>query len=289
MLKVVVFAAAFLATGCASQGAARVPAMRGAVAPLSVTSGRVVSQELRDVEKLLAERPGVRTLLVLDIDDTLLTSSTFFGSDAWYEWQRGLTEAEPGFVPCRFDVIAINYEVGTQKVTQSDGPDVINPILPGQDTIILTSRSSGARAATLRELRRARYSLPRPLPGAEGSLYRYPRDGSGRVTTISYDEGVFMTQGQNKGLVLLDLLDELKLKYDRIVLVDDGDANHTNMEKALASRGIEYRGLHYTRVDKEADAAEQSEAAAAWGAWGALIEKIYPERMQRMRAGQCAY
>jgi hypothetical protein len=241
------------------------------------------------VRGLLAESPNARTLLVLDIDDTLLTSSTFFGSDAWYEWQRGLKDSDAGYVPCRFDVIAMNYEVGTQVATQDNGPDLINALLAGQDAIVLTSRSSGVRAATLRELRRAKYALPKPLKGVDGVLYRYPRDGAGRTVTASYDEGVFMTQGQNKGTVLLDLLDALGLKYDRVVLVDDGDANHTNMEKALKDRGIEYRGLHYTRIDKQADEAEQAEARAAWGEWAALIERVYPDRMQRIKAGQCAY
>ena len=57
----------------------------------------------------LAESPK-RTLLVLDIDDTLLTSDGFFGSDKWYEWQKTLPASDPGKVPCLFDVISLNYE-----------------------------------------------------------------------------------------------------------------------------------------------------------------------------------
>ncbi|MFT6898895.1 MAG: hypothetical protein ACJA13_003322, partial [Paraglaciecola sp.] len=33
--------------------------------------------------------PLSSTLVVFDIDDTLLTATEFFGSDKWYDWQRG--------------------------------------------------------------------------------------------------------------------------------------------------------------------------------------------------------
>jgi acid phosphatase class B len=54
------------------------------------------------------------TLVVFDIDDTLLTATEFFGSDKWYDWQRGralspngqpLAIAEEDKVSCLFDTL----------------------------------------------------------------------------------------------------------------------------------------------------------------------------------------
>lgn len=255
---------------------------------VGLSSGRTISKDLADVERALAEVGSIRTLLVLDIDDTLLTSPVFFGSDAWYEWQRSPLTTAAQKVPCLFDVIAINTELGTQVATQPNASALINVLLPRQDTIILTSRNPSTRGATLRELQAAGYALPRPLAGqTDGVAYRFRKDAASRMVTVTYDQGIFMTEGQDKGLVLLDLLERLRLRYERVVLVDDGERNHINMENALKSRGIESRGLHYTKVDKEADSGEQTAAESSWREMTQMLERVFPERASRLKAGQC--
>lgn len=71
-----------------------------------------------------------------------------------------------------------------------------------------------------------------------GLSFRFRKDLNSREVTVSYDQGIFMTEGQDKGRVLLALLKRLELRYDRIVLVDDGELNHTRMEAALKDSGI---------------------------------------------------
>ena len=86
-----------------------------AVRPSATPESEVrASHDLADIAPALAESTK-RTLLVLDIDDTLLTSDGFFGSDKWYEWQKTLPAGDPGKVPCLFDVISLNYETGGQR------------------------------------------------------------------------------------------------------------------------------------------------------------------------------
>ena len=109
------------------------------------------------------------------------------------------------------------------------------------------------------------------------------------MSRVVYDQGVFMTTGQDKGLVLLDLLRRLGLRYDRVVLVDDGEKNISNMQNALRDAGIDYLGLHYTRVDKSVDAADAANGRAGWQAWRQLLAKAYPQRLQAMEGGSCDY
>lgn len=270
-------------TGCASQ-----QSTLSKPGTADVISATVSTSDLIDVLKILSEPYKGRTLLVLDIDDTLLTSRTFFGSDAWYEWQRSLTPQSPGYVPCKFDVIAMNYEAGTQMPTQDDAVAAIN-VIP-LDKIILTARSPMYRGGTLRELKKAGYELPAPLqPAFAGAIYEYQPDPKAPGVTVSYHQGVFMVAGQNKGLLLIDLLKHLQLSYDRVVLVDDGEKNIIAMREAMASAGIDYRGVHYTRIKKDVDARREQEGIAGWKAWQQLLSTIYPERLERMQAGQCAY
>lgn len=245
-------------------------------------------QDLADLLKILSEPYPGRTLLALDVDDTLLTSKTFFGSDAWYEWQRTLPAQSPGYVPCKYDVVAMNYEVGTQVPTQDDAAAIVNAI--PLDKIIITGRSPAARSGTIRELQMAGYQLPGPLqPGLAGAIYRYQPDPNAPDVTVSYDDGIFMVAGQNKGLLLLDLLRQLQVAYDRIVLVDDGKKNIDDMRDALAAAGIAYSGVQYTRIKKDVDAQRAQEGVDGWKAWQQLLTSVYPERAERMKSGACAY
>ena len=148
-----------------------------AIAPPGAGSAESVVVESRDLSAIdEAVRVGgsARTLLVLDIDDTLLTSETFFGSDSWYEWQKTLKPGDPGLVPCRFDVIALNYEAGPQRATEAGGPQYINGLtLP---SLLLASRNSLYRAATTRELHKAGYSRRPSLGGEEFLAYSWQKD-----------------------------------------------------------------------------------------------------------------
>lgn len=269
-------------TGCASTPVAHLPTSRASES--QVTDIR----DLGQIATALAENGTRRTLLVLDIDDTLLTSQGFFGSDKWYEWQKHLQASDPAKVPCLFDVISLNYEAGTQQPTQPDGPSLINA-LPGEK-LLLTSRNPLYRGGTVRTLRDAGYALPAPLAGqAEGRSWRWRKAPDARESDVSYDQGIFMTSGQDKGLMLLDLLGRLQTHYDRVVLVDDGDANIRNMQAALRDAGIDYHGLHYTRVDKTVSDADAKAGLKGWKTWQSLLSTTYPERLEAFKTGHCAY
>lgn len=267
-----------LLSACAGQ------AVRPSATPVSEVRA---SHDLADIAPALAESTK-RTLLVLDIDDTLLTSDGFFGSDKWYEWQKTLPASDPGKVPCLFDVISLNYETGGQRATQPDGPALVNAVQV--DKLLLTSRNPLYRGGTLRTLRDAGYALPAPLAGqADGSSWDFRKAPDAAPVRITYDQGVFMTTGQDKGLALLALLQRLHTRYDRVVLVDDGKKNIDNMQNALRKAGVDYLGLHYLRVDKSIAAADAQAGRAGWQAWQRLLGEVYPQRLQALQQGQCDY
>ena len=119
---------------------------------IAAASQVVEIDDLARVAPAVADNGGRRTLLVLDIDDTLLTSAGFFGSDAWYEWQKTLPAGDPGKVACLFDVISLNYEAGAQQATQADGPALVNPLVQ-RDALMDLAQSAVPRrhAAHLRD------------------------------------------------------------------------------------------------------------------------------------------
>jgi hypothetical protein len=258
-------------------------------APRSDSAASIVRtiDDLAAVAPALQESPK-RTLLVLDIDDTLLTSTGFFGSDKWYEWQKTLPAGDPGKVACLFDVISLNYEAGAQRPTQPDGPALVNAL--AVDKLLLTSRNPLYRGGTLRTLHDAGYALPDMLGGqADGRSWEFRKAPDAKPVRVLYDQGLFMTTGQDKGLVLLDLLRRSALRYDRVVLVDDGQKNIDNMRAALREAGIDYLGLHYTRIDKSIGSEDVVAGRAGWQAWRQLLSDTYPQRLQALDEGRCAY
>lgn len=284
-----VFAA--LSVAWATTGCVTTPTDAPAKEPActNVAKGCTGSEDLNDVAKALTES-SVRTLLVLDIDDTLLTASTFYGSDNWFNWQRDPQTPKDAKVSCPLDVTAINTELGTQMETQTGASAIINPLIARFPSILLTSRNPGARGATLRELTLAGYQLPAQLDGGtDGAAWRYKDSApDARTVTVTYDQGLFMTEGQNKGRILLNLLDRPgQPKFDRIVLVDDGVGNHQRMETELTKRGIEYRGVHFTKYKVAPTAKQKSEAVAAWRSFHSSLKKVFPKRADRLATEQC--
>lgn len=249
--------------------------------------------------------PLDRTLVVFDIDDTLLTTPrlgsgehVFFGSDRWYLWQDAKPNLSPDkasgaeVVPCLFDVIAMNYELGLQEATEPQAPAIINA-LP-YDRMVLTSRSADYREATERQLAVAGYPMPvfPPLGSVPGG-FGYKSDVNGALVT--YANGILMTKGGNKGRMLKELLarPEMKLAYDTVVLVDDSQDKLENMSDALVGTGVSFVGLRYEGVKPyplpPVTAAEKQQAATSWDAWKHFLQQQYPERWERMngRDGAC--
>ena len=123
----------------------------------------------------------------------------------------------------------------------------------------------------------------------DGSSWDFRKAPGAPPVRVLYDQGVFMTTGQDKGLALLDLLRRTKLHYDRVVLVDDGRKNIDNMRAALQDAGIAYLGLHYTRIDKRVGADEADAGRAGWQAWRQLLASTYPQRLQAFESNLCSY
>lgn len=263
----------------------------------------VATRSLADLPKIIAPLPRATTLVVLDIDDTLLTTPfidgdsgprVFFGSDSWYSWQAGLGRDDPEKVACVFPFLAINYESSIETPTESDAADVVASV--ASDKLILTSRSPDYRGGTERELKRARIPLPAPIT-TEAALVV---DLGG--TPATYEHGVYMTRGGDKGIALFALLARPHAhRYTDVVLVDDGWKNIVQMNNAVLAHGLAFHGLLYTGVKTdpstgildldrqkkfEVDRDTAQAADTAWRDWLSHFGQLYPERARRFASGE---
>lgn len=285
-------------TGCVSQEVR---------APTGPQNDFAHINDMDEVPAVLSQLRG-RVLLVLDIDDTLLTTPyltpsapdekhrKFFGSDRWYVWQSNKTTppAPSDKVPCLFDVLEWNAQVATQAPTEDDAAEDINALKV--DKLILTSRNPTTRAATERELKHAGYTAvpnlkPSKVPAVE--LYQ------GKNGWMTYANGVMMTNGSGKGDALVQLFRRhgLTKRYATVVLLDDTVKNLNSVKEELEKElpKMRFEGRNYARIKElsgpvrtgdEADA-EVPQARKDWVAWLAMMDGVYPERMARIRANKC--
>jgi len=274
-------------------------------ASLAEAPSYIVTDRLSDVSGVTATLPVARTLVVFDIDDTLLTTPlvgdstsqhVFFGSDTWYVWQvEPRTDAKKK-VPCIFDFLGINYEAATLVPTEPAAKQIVTS--GAFDKLILTSRSPNYREGTERQLHDAEIPLPASLT-SRASAFVTSRDG----TAMTYLNGILMTRGYDKGEALFALLRELGIerKYIDVVLVDDGWKNIVQMNAAVVGRGLQFHGVLYKGVKLDPSVGllegdmkpfdvpedEQAQAARAWDTWMNALKIAYPDRANKIQQRQC--
>ncbi|HEX4414711.1 MAG TPA: DUF2608 domain-containing protein [Lacipirellulaceae bacterium] len=242
-----------------------------------------------------------KVLLVLDIDNTLLAMDSPLGSDQWFEWQRYLIAHEPSSkyaVSPTFNGLieaqGLLYDVSHMHPPQPNLPGLMRRTQElGIRTLVLTSRGPEFRAATEREFERNGYDFAKTaLPvrdAAHGTFVPYDAehlDGSGltkdevhkfqlsKAKPVNYENGILMTSGQNKGAMLLVLLNQAKEQPEAIVHDDDNIRHVANVYTAVHDRGHEITAFHYTKEDANVKAFDYGSKKGVDKRWRKLTKTL---------------
>lgn len=249
------------------------------------------------VEKFGAEH----VLLALDIDNTVMSMDGDLGSDHWFEWQQYLLGNEPNsphLVAKTFDGLLdaqrILYDRQHMRPTEADQPAIIAGLQKlGISTILLTSRGPSFRGDTERELKRCGYNFAKTalpvhnVPDKEYLAYDAKNPESGGLTAaelekykmpppkpVSYANGIFMTAGQHKGLMLLTLLEKSTRDIKAIVYVDDNVHHVGNVFAACLARNIEVTSIHYFHEEVIVQRFQYGDKLAVDNAWQAIKRAV---------------
>ena len=243
-----------------------------------------------DVASLNEKYGAENVLIVVDIDNTLLTSSVDLGGDIWYQWQRGKLDIKPKEsqkVDCLFqDSIGLLYELVPMNLTEENLPDVISQWQANNNTLFaLTSRAPKYRAATERELANKGIDLELTALAPKGKQPPVYRETLERE--LSYMKGIMMTTGMNKGEMLDYILKKTGRSYDAFVFVDDSEKNIVNVYEAYKERdNIDRNIYHYVRIEKSREtkygqvltAAQATKMANDWRELNTTLNTLFPQR-----------
>lgn len=214
--------------------------------------------------RVLAESvPG--TVVVFDIDNTLLAPVGHLGSDEWYDYlcERGVARGETRATASRKADDAFNRWQTRVKVRPVDSaaPAVIAELhRRGLTVFALTARSAGAREVTLSQLDSLHLDMDNaPFVGKEAAFTE--KLGAG----TAYKNGVFFIGegGLTKGEALVRILDTAGLKPVRVVFVDDKPRHTVTVDASLSEHHIPHLCLRFSRKDAEVAAFRQDMAHLA--------------------------
>lgn len=256
-----------------------------------------ISEFEAQVEKYQQTENSGKVLLVYDIDDTLLESSSFFGGDVWFNWQNGrsitnksgnqTTISEQDKLSCLYNKLGVFYALGNFHLVEPNTAEVFNRLKNKHDTMMLTSRSPDYRAGTEEELVESGISFSdASLLPKDFALYYKLNDGRS-TRDVSYANGIVMSTGLNKGVVLQDLLSRLNKSYSAIFFIDDGMKNVTNVQSAWQSSDTEVHAFHYTHVPKVISDTNIEQSRKAQASLNEFISVAFPSRAEEFTKGQC--
>ena len=119
----------------------------------------------------------------------------------------------------------------------------------GLKVIVMTSRGPGCRMQTLRELSRNDFSFQASAWPPQGG-YPEPFLPEGGIRPVTYEDGVFLIAGQDKGLMLKALLEKTGDSDPAlIVMVDQKQDNLNAVMKEFSWTGTKIHAWRYTRED----------------------------------------
>ncbi len=259
---------------------------------------------MSDVFKTISEKTkkfGIKNVLVVfDIDNTILTMKNDLGSDQWFSWQEKIIfeeKCEPFCITKNFNELLeaqeLLFEIGEMAATETELPTLIEEWQKkGLKFILLTSRGSSLRSVTEKELARNGYSFADssigPQFGFAGVYLPYdiqnPKKmnltkdevvtaGLKEAKPVSFQNGIYMTSGQNKGIMLKTLLKKLNIKFQSIVFADDHQ-KHTDRMHAIMGDEADVVSFRYGKMDPQVEAFHKSDKKAVTKKWNKLKESL---------------
>lgn len=187
------------------------------------------------------------TLVIFDIDNTLAAPKLEIGSDQWVNYlvaekmKQGLDmqQAFNAILPTYFHV---QFKIAMHPV-EDITPKLINELqAQGISVIAITARSIFIASRTLDQLDDMRVELG--IKDHKNELHL------NMPIPCIYMEGVIFSGNNDKGLVLIELLNSIAFKPTKIILIDDKLKNITSVEYAAQKCGIEFVGIRYGRCDE---------------------------------------
>lgn len=213
--------------------------------------------ETNNIEDILSHI-NEHTLLVFDLDNTLIEPKQTLGSEQWFmnylKQQENLgVEKKAALKKTIVHYNAIQNASDVQLV-DSKTIQVFNKTKHREvSTLGLTSRGAHLKEATLRQLESVGISFKILAKSGVQATEHTPYPLKKTKHGIAHS-GIIWTAGSHKGECLVEYLDHLQWKPTHVVFIDDKKDHLYNVENALQKRQIPFIGIRYGYLDAKVKA-----------------------------------
>ncbi|HEY2810962.1 MAG TPA: DUF2608 domain-containing protein [Rhabdochlamydiaceae bacterium] len=188
------------------------------------------------------------TLIVLDIDDTLLIPSQMLGCDEWFRYRIEKYSKAGMNASSALEKSLAEWE-SVRHITRMEivepQTDAIVRALQEQGYSIMGLTTQGLALATLtvQQLRANNIDLLHTAPCKDDHYFMLSGHG------VLLRQGILFASGKHKGEVLFTMLDKIGLSPKRIAFINDKAAHLYEMEKTALERNVSFVGLRYAYSD----------------------------------------
>ncbi len=185
------------------------------------------------------------TLLLLDIDDTLLIPVQMLGCDNWFMHQHSKFQSQGAQdalekALAQWEAVRHLTEV---EIVETGTEQLVARLQKGKCVVMgLTTQGLSLATRTVQQLKSLGIDLSKSAPSSEDHYF---------INThgVLYRQGILFTSGTPKGKALFKLLDQIGYHPKKIVFINDKDSHLKDIEEEAAIRGVPYVGLRYSYSD----------------------------------------
>jgi Protein of unknown function (DUF2608) len=221
--------------------------------------GRIIET---DYFNEVAQYADSSTLLLLDIDDTILIPTQTLGTDVWFISRWKMYQQQCDLV-LALDKALAEWEavrhLTSVKTVEEDVSEVISE-LQQKDFVImgLTTQGLALTTRTVNQLKSLNINLSITAPTQNDHYFFNHPNG------VLFHNGILFTAGTPKGPALLKFLDMINYCPKRIVFINDKSTHLLDVENAVLQREIEFIGLRYNFSDKRVFSFDPEIADIQW-------------------------
>lgn len=188
------------------------------------------------------------TLVILDIDDTLIVPKQMLGCDEWFQFRLKKYQKE-GMTSSQALEKALAEWEAVRHLTKMEivepGTEEIVKSLQNQGHCIIGLTTQGLALATRTTQQLKENCIDLSLTAPEKSCYIHLNDHG-----VLYRDGILFTSGTPKGAALFKLCQMIDYFPKRIVFINDKASHLADIEVVAQKYEVEFIGLRYAYSDK---------------------------------------
>jgi hypothetical protein len=199
--------------------------------------------------KEISKHVSKDTVVLLDIDDTLLIPCQMLGIDDWFNlrWKKhqaaGLN-SEAALEKALAEWESVRH-ITQMKTVEKDTDAVVQELQKNGHLVMgLTTQGLALATRTVQQLTQNKIDLSVTAPTKEDCYVNL----SGK--SVLFRKGVLFTSASHKGEAFFKFCDSVGLKPKKVVFINDKATHLVEIEKTAEERGVEFVGLRYAYADK---------------------------------------